>query len=200
MGQINNMKIYFPILVFSFIHLFIVHIQADEIYKWVDNIGTIHFTNNMGNIPKEVIGSSGTLSLFRDGTLQWEHTTFITKAKPLDEKEANEQSLRQKLLRRRLKEESIKKFWRNSVLDIENRKKTLIQNVEIMQKQALAKKREIDNLLISGYFADRSILELRQLNDNLEKLVIKLSQIEPQRQQLKEEARRRGIPPEYLTP
>jgi len=55
-------------------------------------------------------------------------------------------------------------------------------------------------MLASGYSADLSIFELRNLEDNLKRSEFKLSEISPRRKKDGDEVRRAGVPPGYLRP
>lgn len=75
-----------------------------------------------------------------------------------------------------------------------------MKDISLTKNLISYKKREVDYLLTNGYFADRSILELRTLEDRLKRLEFDLGLIKPERENLEEEARRAGVPPGYLRP
>jgi hypothetical protein len=76
----------------------------------------------------------------------------------------------------------------------------ILEEIEITKKLISAKKSEVDFLLINGYFADYSILELRNLQDYLKGFHDQLGLLQEEKAQLKEEARRAGVPAGYLRP
>jgi len=83
-------------------------------------------------------------------------------------------------------------------LEIKNKEKAIIAEIDNTEKQIDHKRREVNDLLINGYFADRSILELRYLESYLQELNSQLILLAEERENLADEARRQGIPPGYL--
>ena len=98
------------------------------------------------------------------------------------------------------KGEAIREYWRSRALEIDNEEKRILEDISLTRNLITYKKREVDYMLTNGYFADRSILELRNLEDRLKQLEFKLGFIKPEREKLQEEARRAGVPPGYLRP
>jgi hypothetical protein len=97
-------------------------------------------------------------------------------------------------------EEAIREYWRSRALEIDNEEKRILEDISLTRNLITYKKREVDYMLTNGYFADRSILELRNLEDRLKQLEFNLGSIKPEREKLQEEARRAGVPPGYLRP
>jgi len=64
----------------------------------------------------------------------------------------------------------------------------------------ITKKKEVDYMLINGYKADYTIIELRNLEKYIEELEAQVAEIEPKMQNLRIEARKAGIPEGYLRP
>lgn len=95
-------------------------------------------------------------------------------------------------------EQALREFWRSRALEIENKERAIMDEIDITEKQIDHKRREVDYLLINGYFADRSILELRYLESYLQELNSQLILLAEERENLADEARRQGIPPGYL--
>ncbi|HSE84464.1 MAG TPA: hypothetical protein VLB01_07955, partial [Thermodesulfobacteriota bacterium] len=126
---------------------------------------------------------------------------------PVDEVDVNletpqfeEESSELYLEQQRQGEEAQREYWRGLALQIEAREKAILEQIKITKEQIRYKKREVDYLLLDGYFADYSILELRYLENLLKDLENQLALIGLEKNNLKTEARRRGIPPGYLRP
>ncbi len=178
-------------LIFFFI--FLTSSYAKDIYKWVDKDGNIHFTDNPANIPEDKKGEANIIEKEEssDDKREFEPTNIVSHQ---PEEEAPEADLGNK------REEALRAVWRGRALEIENKKGATIEEIETTKQAISEKKREVDSLLIDGYFADYSILELRYLNDQLGELENQLGLIKQERANLEEEARREGIPPGYIRP
>jgi len=171
---------------------------AKDIYKWVDKDGTLHFTDNPAGVPEEKLGEADIIEGKEEGSGE-EAEVDLTKIVPApSEEEGLEADL--DLEEEERKEEGLREVWRRRALEIEDREKTILEDIEITKQNIRDKKREVDALLINGYFADYSILEFRYLNDLLQELEDQLKLIEQERANLQEEADREGIPPGYLRP
>ena len=175
---------------------FTITSSAKDIYKWVDKNGNLHFTDNHTLIPKDKVGEANIIEEKEsesDGKGEFD-VVEISPA-PLEEEnlEADSEEERQK-------EEDLREFWGSRALELESKEKPISGEIENTERQIRYKKREVDYLLINGYTADYSILELRYLNDYLKDLEYQLSLIDQEREDLRQEARRQGIPPGYLRP
>ncbi len=179
----------FLLLSFSFA----IPALSKDIYKWVDQDGRVHFTDSPALIPEdalekvEVIEGQGkdpgegqfAVVKTSSSVVEGKSTELV-----FDEQTQNEQALRE--------------FWRSQALEIENKGKAILAGINNTKKQIDHKRREVDYLLINGYFADRSILELRYLESYLQELNSQLVLLAEERENLADEARREGIPPGYL--
>ncbi|MGH7889029.1 MAG: hypothetical protein ACRENF_00585, partial [Thermodesulfobacteriota bacterium] len=101
---------------------------------------------------------------------------------------------------REKKEEKLRELWEGRALEIDSKEKSILAEIQNTEREIIYKKREVDYLLINGYAADFYILELRNLEDYLKDLDYQLSLIDQERGNLRDEARRQGIPPGYLRP
>ena len=192
------MKVYSSkIVVISliFISSLLIPSYAKELYKWVDKDGLVHFTDNPSSIPEEKKDEAIIIGEIGDGSDEEVELEILEDAPTQPEEDNIQQDLEEES-----KEEAIRESWRSRALEIETKERTILQEIEITKQLISAKKREVDFLLIYGYFADYSILELRNLQDYLKGLQGRLRLFEEEKAQLKDEARRSGVPPGYLRP
>ncbi len=166
---------------------------SKTIYKWVDEDGTIHFTDDPKNIPED---KKGKAVVIEGEEPSGETEVNSTKTVPAFPQEENPEAE----LEKKREEEALREDFRSRALEINDKEKALLEEIKTTKEQISQKKREVDLLLIYGYFADYSISELRYLNDYLSQLEDQLALIKQERESLEEEARREGIPPGYLRP
>lgn len=166
---------------------------SKTIYKWVDEDGTIHFTDDPKNIPEDKKGKAVVIEGEEPGGETEVNSTKTVPAFPQEENPEAE-------LEKKREEEALREDFRSRALEINDKEKALLEEIKTTKEQISQKKREVDLLLIYGYFADYSISELRYLNDYLSQLEDQLALIKQERESLEEEARREGIPPGYLRP
>lgn len=171
------------------------HTNANDIYKWIDENGNVHFTDNPSLIPKEKAVEVETIEKLNHRRSEDQFKSNLPTPTPSDDLvNSMEDDLETG------KEKAIREFWRSRALEIDNEEQRILQEISLTKNLITYKKREVDYLLTNGYFADRSILELRNLEDQLKQLQFDLSLIKPEREKLQEEARRAGVPPGYLRP
>lgn len=166
---------------------------SKTIYKWVDEDGTIHFTDNPKTIPE---GKKAKTVVIEGEEPDGETKINSTKTVPAFPEEENPEAD----LEKKREEEALREDFRSRALEISAKENALLEEIKTTKRQISQKKREVDLLLIYGYFADYSIQELRYLNDYLVQLEDQLTSIKQEREDLEEEARREGIPPGYLRP
>jgi Domain of unknown function (DUF4124) len=177
-----------------FLSVLLIPSYAKDMYKWVDKDGTSHVTDDPAKIPEEKKGEVTVIEGESEGSGE-ETEVDITKIAPApSEEESSESDLEKE------REEAIREEWRSRALEIEDKKNAILEEIESTKQALREKKREVDSLLINGYFADYSILELRYLSDYLKELEDQLEFIKQEKANLEEEARREGIPPGYLRP
>ncbi len=193
----NN--IFFKILITACGILFLSPVtqlaDAKDIYKWTDERGNIHFTDNPALVPKDTeleVEIIEELKERRSGDQI--KSNLPTPSPPGDRANGNDEDSEID------KEEAMREYWRSRALDIDNKEQLLLEEILLTKNLITYKKREVDYLLTNGYFADRSIFELRNLEDRLKKLEFNLGLINPEGENLQEEARRAGVPPGYLRP
>jgi Domain of unknown function (DUF4124) len=169
--------------------------NANDIYKWTDETGKVHFTDNPTLIPK---GRGVEVEMIEEvkkrSSEDQTKSNLPTPTPTGDLLNGVEEDLETD------KEEAVRDYWRSRALEIDNEEKRILEDISLTRNLLTYKKREVDYLLTSGYFADRSILELRNLEDWLQHLESDLGLIKPEREKLQEEARRAGVPPGYLRP
>ena len=166
---------------------------SKTIYKWVDKDGTIHFTDDPKTIPEDKKSKAVVI----EGEESGEETEINpTETAPTPSEEENPKAD----LEKTREEDALRGDFRSRALEINAKEKALLEEIKITKRQISQKKREVDFLLLDGYFADYSISELRYLNDYLAQLEDQLALIKQEKEKLEEEARREGIPPGYLRP
>lgn len=164
------------------------------IYKWVDKEGTIHFTDNPKAIPQDK-KTKATVIEGEEEPREEAEVNFTKTPPPPSEEENPEVDFEEKR-----EEETLREDFRGRALEIDAKEKALLEEIKTTKKQIAHKKREVDFLLLDGYFADYAISELRYLNDYITQLEDQLALIKQERENLDEEARRQGIPPGHLRP
>ena len=164
------------------------------IYKWVDKDGAINFTDDPKTIPGNT--KAKTIVIEREEESGDEAEINSTKITPTP----SEEEIPEADLEKKREEEVLREDFRSRALEIDDNEKALLEEIKITKGQISQKKREVDFLLLDGYFADYSIQELRYLNDYLTQLEEQLALIKQERKNLQEEARQEGIPPGYLRP
>jgi hypothetical protein len=169
--------------------------NANDIYKWTDETGKLHLTDNPALIPKDRGVEVETIEGMKNGHSEHQiKSNLPTPSLSDDLSNAVEDDLEID------KEEAIRDYWRSRALEIDNQEKRILDDISLTRNLITYKKSEVDYLLTNGYFADRSVLELRNLEDRLQHLESDLSLIKPEREKLQEEARQAGVPPGYLRP
>ena len=184
--KMKHLFYYFLILVFFFA-LFTDNSSSYTIYKWKDKNGAIHYTdkkpdNNMDVI--EIIKTKKKLPVTEKEIVILEDT--------IDE---NTAALKEEIIK-----EEIRLYWRNLALNIEQKKERTLEEIYITEKKIDILNSNIDYYLINGYKADLMILDLRYLEGRLPPLFKHLELIEEEKEQLRYDARKQGIPPGYLRP
>jgi hypothetical protein len=169
--------------------------DGNDIYKWTDAMGKVHFTDNPTLIPK---GREVEVEIIEEVKKKRSEnrikSNLPTPTPTGDLLNGVEEDLETD------NEEAIRDYWRSRALEIDNEEKRILEDISLTRNLITYKKREVDYLLTNGYFADRSILELRNLEDRLQHLESDLGLLKPEREKLQEEARRAGVPPGYLRP
>ncbi|MGB7291465.1 MAG: DUF4124 domain-containing protein [Thermodesulfobacteriota bacterium] len=169
--------------------------NANDIYKWTDEMGKVHFTDNPTLIPKDRAVEVETIEEVKKRRSEDRIKSNLPTPTPTEDLlNGVEEDLEID------KEEAIREYWRGRALEIDNAEKRIWEDISLTRNLITYKKREVDYLLTNRYFADRSILELRNLEDRLKQLEFNLGLIKPEREKLQEEARRAGVPPGYLRP
>ena len=168
---------------------------ANDIYKWTDETGKVHFTDNPMLIPKDREAEVEIIEEVKKKRSEDQIKSDLPTPSASDDlMNGAEEDLETD------KEEAIREYWRSRALEIDNEEKRILEDISLTRNLLTYKKREVDYLLSDGYFADRSILELRNLEDRLQHLESDLGLIKPEREKLQEEARRAGVPPGFLRP
>jgi len=178
----------FNIVIFIFIFvLSTVHSFSYTIYKWKDNKGAVHYTDKKPERSVDVI------EIIR--TKNRQHT-------PIDEIVIIEEDIDENVaaVEEEILQEEIRQYWRNLALNIEQKKERTLEEIYVTEKKIDILKSNIDYYLINGYKADLMILDLRYLEGSLPPLFERLEIIGAEKEQLRIDARKQGIPPGYLRP
>ena len=193
-------KNFFPnVLITTFAMLFLISVprltNASDIYKWTDETGKVHFTDIPALIPKDREVEVEIIEEVKKGSSEVETKSNVPTPTPsADALNGVEKDLEID------KEDAMREYWRSRALELDNEEKRILEDISLTRNLITYKKTEVDYMLTNGYFADRSILELRNLEDRLQHLESNLGLIKPEREKLQEEARRAGVPPGYLRP
>jgi hypothetical protein len=183
--------VYFALFLLSF--SFVTPALSNGIYKWVDQDGHVHFTDSPALIPEDKLEKVEVIE--GQGKDPGEGQFAVIKTSPSIVEEEN---IEPEFDEQNQNEQVLREFWRSRALEIENKERVIIAEIDNTEKQIDHKRREVDYLLLNGYFADRSILELRYLENYLQELNSQLILLAEERENLADEARRQGIPPGYL--
>jgi len=163
-----------------------------DIYKWTDDNGNVHYTDNPSQIPKEenidIIVKGKSIETDYESQLQPLVTPSTVEEELLEDNSIVDE------------EEPEREYWGGRALELNMKEQEIIDFINITKREIAYKKREVEFFLTNGYAADQSIMQLRYLEDRLKDLEFNLSLIEPEREKLREEARRAGVPPGYLRP
>lgn len=176
--------------------LFTTTSYAKDIYKWVDKDGNPHFTDNHALIPKNKVDEADIIDE-KESESDGKGEFDVIEISPAPLEEANLEADSEE---DRGNEETLREFWGRRVLEIDSKEKAISEEIENTERQIRYKKREVDYLLINGYSADYSILELRHLDDYLKDLEYQMSLVDRERKNLNQETLRQGITPGYLRP
>jgi len=174
----------------TFVYIFALSTEnlfSYTIYKWKDNKGAIHYTDKK---PEDSIDVIEIIKTKKKPTDQKDEVVIIEDANDNHSAEIEEERI----------QEDIRQYWRNLALNIEEKKERTLEEIYITEKKIDILKSNIDYYLINGYKADLMILDLRYLEASLPPLFKKLELIEEEKERLKYEARKQGIPPGYLRP
>src|ERR1700758_3536183 len=145
-------------LIFLFVSL--TPSYARDIYKWIDKDGTSHFTDDPKTIPKDKRSKA---IVIEGEESSGEKEVNSTKTAPAPSEEENPEAD----LEKKREEEALREDFRSRALEIEDKKNAILEEIEATKHALREKKREVDSLLINGYFAGYSIQELRYLSDYL---------------------------------
>lgn len=177
----------FKIILILTVSIFSINtVNSLTLYKWTDENGVVHYSDKKPDVKAEI------LKLPKRKKSNYESEIVIEDEAVY---ENDELQLQEQIL-----EEKIKLYWRNLALGIEEKKERILEEIFITEKKIEILKRNIDYYLINGYSADFMILDLRYLEGRLPSLYNQLELIEQDKKQLREDARKQGIPPGYLRP
>jgi hypothetical protein len=181
----KNLKIYQLFCVIFFLNS--SYLISDTIYRWVDENGVKNFSNFPANVPDNFFKNNRASIQISDSESSLLKGKRIFKIRDeIEEELAIEKKQRERLL-------------------IIGKIKELVYRETYLQEQLVAKKdtairtkREFDKLIINGYFADHSILELRRLDREMTEISGELQSIKPTKQKLVALAMQRGISKRYF--
>lgn len=169
--------------------------NANDIYKWTDETGKVHFTDNPALIPKDREDEVEIIKEVKKRRSEDQSKYNLAIPTPTDDLlKGAEEDLETD------KEEATRVYWRSRALEIDNEEKRILEDISRTRNLIKYKKREVDYMLTNGYHTDRSIFELRNLENRLQQLESDLDLLKPEKAKLQEDARRAGVPPGYLRP
>lgn len=173
-----NRTIYILYSIFTVFVLTNSFSHAERIYKWVDNQGVRNFSNLPTNVPDNFFGKQNKMDN-QKGNINLYKEDVSSSQEAQDQKDYFVRLKRQRELRDLLAQI-------RAIIDKEESLK-----IELIQKQdnALKTKREFDKSIISGYFADRSILELKIIHNEMGEIREELKLLKPKKKELIAKAR-----------
>ena len=176
---------FFKIILIIIMSIFSVNtVNSLTLYKWTDEDGVVHYSDKKPNVKAEILKLPKRKKTNEEIVVE-EETVY----------ENEEQQLQEEAI-----QEDIKLYWKNLALGIEEKRERVLEEIFITEKKIEVLKRNIDYYLIYGYSADFMILDLRYLEARLPPLFEQLDLIELEKEQLRRDARKQGIPPGYLRP
>ena len=161
-------------------------VNSLTLYKWTDENGVVHYSDKEPDKKAEI------LRLPEREKNNFQEDIVIEQEAIIED---DEQQRREEAI-----EEEIRSYWRNLALGIEQKKERILEEIFITEKKIEILTRNIDYYLLNGYKADFMILDLRYLEERLPALYQRLEQVELEKKQLRQDARKQGIPPGYLRP
>lgn len=163
----------------------------DTIYNWTDEGNVRHFTNQK---QKAVDSAGEKVKVFKFTDKDRERNTAVefNIPDPEEDKNTSPESLKEK--------EELRRIWRSRMENIENRIEQTEGEILAIENRMEYLEEEIDYLLINGYSADYMIFELKTLQNGIEPLKNRIDHLEEEKEALRTEARKKGIPPGYLRP
>ena len=184
----KNKQLFYILTIFiSIMFLCTADLFSYTIYKWTDQNGVTHYTDKLPEESKEQIEIIKTKKREKSPVKE----TVVEEEIVVEDPALAEGELLQ---------EEIRQYWRNLALNIEQKKERILEEIYITERKIDILKSNIDYYLIYGYKADFMILDLRFLESSLPPLFAQLEAVEKEKEQLRIDARKQGIPPGYLRP
>ncbi len=166
----------------------------NTIYKWTDENEVKHYTNQRKNIDESDENKVDEIR-FRD-----KKRSDKTNKERESPKRSEQEIQGKETTPPAEKQGRIKDLWRSRMVNIERRIEQTEQQLEATRRRIEYLDREIDYMLINGYPADLMIYELRNLERQIRPMEKQIELLEQEKQELRKEARKKGIPPGYLRP
>lgn len=163
----------------------------DTIYNWTDDSNVRHYTNQKQKAD-DFAGGKVKVFKFTDKDREQNTAVEFNIRNPEEDKNTSPEVLN--------KEEELKRIWRSRMENIENSIEQTEDEILTIEDRMEYLEREIDYLLINGYAADYMIFELKTLQNRIEPLKNRIDHLEEEKEKLRTEARKKGIPPGYLRP
>lgn len=179
---------------FLFLHIFLLFFitpgyAEDTIYNWTDDNNVRHYTNRKQNIDKSRSEKVNELEFGESSRFRNTHPDpdYYESEEFKEETRENEKE-----------QEKIKKIWQSRMKTLDMKITAIEQEIQFIQKRMGYLDIEIDYLLINGYSADYLIYQLRTLENRIKPLENRIDLLEEEKEKLKYQARKEGIPPGYL--
>ena len=182
-------------LLFTVIFISNRDVLTKEVYKWTDENGTLHITDRKSNIPTDITKDFEELNWKQVNIDESEeHQTIGSSFEFIEDDKYIDGTIDTEY------EKELRKKWRARAIEIEDDEYDIKYKLRRAHEDYNYKKKEVDYMLINGYKADYTIMELRNLEKYIEELEAQIAEIEPKMQNLRIEARKAGIPEGYLRP
>ncbi len=166
------------------------YLISDTIYGWIDQNGVKNFSNFPANVPDKLFEIKRANSQIKDRKSSILREKRIFKIKNEIEEEREYLAV--------LKKQRVRQLLIGKIKELEYRETYLQKQLIVKKDTAIETKREFDKLIIEGYFADHSILELRRLEREMTQIHGELQSIKPKKQKLVALALQRGISKQYF--
>ena len=174
------------VLFLSFTMFFSDSVYPLTLYKWTDENGVVHYSDKKPDEKAEILKIPKRKSYSDEDKIVIEEETVY---------QDEDIQIQEEII-----EAEIRLYWRTLALGIEEKRERVLEEIFVTEKKIEILTRNIDYYLINGYKADFMILDLRYLEARLPSLYKQLELIEKEKEQLRRDARRQGIPPGYLRP
>ncbi len=163
---------------------------SDTIYNWIDENGVKNFSNSPANVPS---------NFFENKRANFQihgNANSLSAAKRVFKVEDENEQEKEYFVR--LKKQRERQILIEKIKELAKREYYLEEQLVVKKDSAVKTKREFDKLIMDGYFADHSILELKRLEREMTGIDWELESIKPRKQKLVALAIKSGISKRYF--